>query len=74
MAYTRTMKILVPDFAFCGARLQACRVDSRVDVLLRRKRRFVLRSNPKSMRYHVFSTSCLIWLFTQTQQPWPVYT
>jgi hypothetical protein len=43
------------DFAFCGARLQACRVDSRVDVLLRRNG-FVLRSNAKSMRYPVFST------------------
>ena len=48
MAHARAMKILVPlrpanfslgcvfDGAFCGARLQACRVDSRVDVLLRR--------------------------------------
>jgi hypothetical protein len=36
MAHARAMKILVPTLRFCGARLQACRVDSRVDVLLRR--------------------------------------
>ena len=35
--------------AFCGARLQACRVDSRVDVLP------FLRSDAKSTRYALFS-------------------
>jgi hypothetical protein len=34
--------------AFCGARLQACRVDSRVDVLP------FLRSDAKSTRYALF--------------------
>jgi hypothetical protein len=39
--------------AFCGARLQACRVDSRVDVLP------FLRSDAKSTRYALFQGSDL---------------